>query len=129
MQPAITLNRTNIVLYCRRWQETVLFYREQLAFPVSFENDWFVEFVLTGDTYLSVADSRRASVRDVHGQGITFTWRVADLAAAQAQLTRRGIETTAIRRRWGALVLYCYDPEGHRLELWQEIGSEFPSSR
>ena len=119
MQSPITLERTNVVLYCRHWQPTVRFYREQLSLPVSFENDWFVEFELTADAFLSIADSRRSSIRDVQGQGITITCRVPDLQATRNELELRGIDVTPIRHNWGALVFYCQDPEGHRLEFWQ----------
>lgn len=125
----ITLERTNIVLYCRHWQDTVDFYRQQLGFPVAFENDWFVEFQLTADAFLSIANSRRTSIRDVHGQGITLTWRVANLSATQAELHERGVETTTISRKWDALVFYCRDPEGHRLEFWQQLPSPSSSLR
>lgn len=117
----LDLDRANLILYCRHWQDTVDFYRRHLGLPVAFENDWFVEFQLTPDAFLSIADSRRASIRDVHGQGITLTLRVADVDATQAALQDRGIESTPIRRKWDALVFYCYDPEGHRLEFWQDL--------
>lgn len=118
---SLSIDRTNIILYCRNWYDTVAFYRSQLRLPVDFENDWFVEFRLTPDSYLSIADSRRATIRPVHGQGMTLTLRVPDINAVQTQLQRRGVELTPIRRKWGALVFYCHDPEGHRLEFWQAI--------
>ena len=127
--PWLGIDRANIILYCRHWQNTVRFYRDQLALPVAFENDWFVEFQLTAGAYLSIADSRRASIRDVHGQGITLTLRVPDIDAVQAELQQRGIESTTIRRRWNALVFYCHDPEGHRLEFWQELPRKSSSLR
>lgn len=117
----ISIDRANIIFYCHNWQDTVEFYRRQLRLPVDFENDWFVEFRLTEGSYLSIADSRRATIRPVHGQGVTLTLRVPDINAAHADLQGRGVEMTPIRRNWGALVFYCHDPEGHRLEFWQEI--------
>lgn len=120
-QPRLTLDRTNVILYCRRWQPTVDFYRHKLRLDVAFENDWFVEFELTADSFLSIANSRRATIRDAQGQGITLTWRVADLHTTRAQLQRRGVDATPISRKWDALVFYCHDPEGHRLEFWQEL--------
>ena len=119
MERPFTLERTNTILYCCRWQETVEFYRRRMGLPVLFENEWFVEFALTGDACLSIADARRATIESVHGQGITLTWRVANLREVKQRLEQRGIETTPIKYRWGAPVFYCHDPEGHRLELWQ----------
>lgn len=75
----LNIERSNTVLYCAKWASTVEFYRVQIALPVEFENDWFVEFCLGNSSYLSVADSSRASIDDVAGQGITLTWRVSDL--------------------------------------------------
>lgn len=111
----LRIERTNTILYCRTWQPTVHFYREQLGLPVAFENEWFVEFALTGDSFLSVADARRATIADVGGQGVTLTLQVADVEEVRRQLSNRGIDPTPIQHRWGAAVFYCYDPEGHRL--------------
>ena len=48
----IAVQRTNTILYCRRWAATVQFYRDQLRLPVAFANDWFVEFQLNAAAYL-----------------------------------------------------------------------------
>lgn len=114
----ITLQRTNTILYCRHWIETINFYNEQMRLPVSFENEWFVEFQLTDSSFLSIANSARATISDVQGQGVTLTWEVADLEKAKEYLELQGITTTQIQRKWGALAFYCTDPEGHRLEFW-----------
>lgn len=119
MTPIIAPRRTNTILYCRLWHDTIHFYRDQLALPVVFANDWFVEFALTGTSFLSIANAARATVDAVQGQGITLTWQVGDVAAARAALTARGIAVTPIQPKWGSQVCYCTDPEGHRLELWQ----------
>jgi catechol 2,3-dioxygenase-like lactoylglutathione lyase family enzyme len=108
------------VLYCERWAETVAFYRSILGLSVAFRNDWFVEFQLTSSSFLSVADSSRATIGAVQGQGVTLTWQVADVSEARTMLEANGIEVTEIQRRWGSNVFYCHDPEGHRIELWSE---------
>lgn len=113
--------RTNTILYCRRWAQTVRFYRAQMQFPVAFENDWFVEFQINETTFLSVADAARATIEAVDGQGVTLAWRVADLHAARAFCLAAGVQTTAVQRRWGAHVFYCHDPEGHRIEFWSPM--------
>lgn len=115
----INLERTNTILYCRQWTKTVHFYKAKLALPVSFENDWFVEFVLTDRAYLSIADAGRASIQDVQGQGLTLSWRVTDLERARQLLNAQGISTTAVRTKWNARVFYFHDPEGHRIEMWE----------
>lgn len=120
MDTLIDFERTNTILYCRRWSETSLFYKTQLRLPVTFENDWFVEFQLTDSAYLSIANAARASVQDVQGQGITLTWKVPDLEKAKQLLDNQRIATTAIRPKWNAQVIYFHDPEGHRIELWRD---------
>lgn len=116
--PIFTLQRSNTILYCRHWMDTVHFYKKQLRIPVAFENDWFVEFQLTETSFLSIANSARATISDVQGQGVTITWEVMDLEKAKENLELQGISTTPLQRKWGALAFYCADPEGHRLELW-----------
>lgn len=112
--------RANTILYCAEWAATVAFYRDRLALPVTFANDWFVEFYLADGARLSVADASRATIAPVAGQGITLAWQVANLAAARAALLAAGVATTPPQRRWGAWVCYCRDPEGHRIELWED---------
>lgn len=116
--PPITLTRANTILYCHYWEETVHFYRELLGLPIAFENDWFVEFHLIGQNYLSIANAARATISAVAGQGVTLTWQVDDLEGVRDVLQARGIAVTPIRWKWNARVLYCRDPEGHRLEFW-----------
>lgn len=108
-------------MYCDQWSETVDFYREILAFPVSFENEWFVEFAVHGDATLSVADASRATIAAGGGDGITLSWRVVDLAAARVELLRRGVETTPVTPRWGAITTMFSDPAGTRIELWANV--------
>jgi catechol 2,3-dioxygenase-like lactoylglutathione lyase family enzyme len=116
----LAIERTNTVLYCARWSETVAFYRSVMGLAVAFENDWFVEFRLTSSSFLSIADASRATIGAVNGQGVTLTWQVEDLSAIRTLLESKGVATTPTRRRWNADVLYCHDPEGHRIEFWSD---------
>ncbi|MDX1416482.1 MAG: VOC family protein [Candidatus Promineifilaceae bacterium] len=120
--------QTNIILYCRNWSDSVYFYRNRLRLPVSFENDWFVELQLTDHSYLSIANAARASIQDVGGQGLTLTWKVADLQQAKQRLEELGIETTPIKQKWNAQVMFITDPEGHRIELWANNPEQVESS-
>ena len=119
-RPLLAIDRTNTVLYCERWPDTVAFYRSVLGLRVAFENDWFVEFQLASSSFLSIADSSRATIDAVEGHGITLTWQVPDLNEARALLEASAVDVSEIRRRWGANVCYCNDPEGHRIELWSD---------
>jgi catechol 2,3-dioxygenase-like lactoylglutathione lyase family enzyme len=116
----VKVDRANTVLYCDGWVATVAFYREVLGFEVEHETDWFVEFRVAGDAYLSIADARRATIDAVAGKGITLTLHTSALAETRAYLEGDGVAATPITRRWGAEVFYCHDPEGHRIEFWSE---------
>jgi catechol 2,3-dioxygenase-like lactoylglutathione lyase family enzyme len=120
--PVLEPLSTNIILYCRNWQATVDFYRHTLALPVTFESDWFVEFRLAGNSHLSIADERRATIKSAAGAGVTLTLQVADAGAARNALIAAGVEAGPLKRHaWGAHVFYFYDPEGHRVELWSPL--------
>jgi len=121
---SLRVDRANTVLYCDAWAETVAFYRELLGFDVEHDSDWFVEFRLTDDAFLSIADARRATIDAVGGRGITLTLHTGGISAARELLTGRGVAATPITRRWGADVFYCHDPEGHRIELWSESSGD-----
>lgn len=118
--PLVEVVRTNTILYCRAWDRTVRFYRDDLALPVMHESEWFVEFRVAGTSFLSVADSARATIDDVEGQGVTLSWQVADLAATRERLLDRGLDPSDVRDVWNARACYLFDPEGHRIELWAE---------
>jgi hypothetical protein len=79
MNALLIPQRTNTILYCQRWLETVRFYKDLIGFPVFFENDWFVEFQLTQSTLLSIANTEHALIRDVQEQVITLTREVVNL--------------------------------------------------
>ena len=79
-ESVLSIERTNTVLYCERWLETVAFYRTVLGLRVAFENDWFVEFQLAGSSFLSIADASRATIGAVDGPPppapVTPSWSV-----------------------------------------------------
>lgn len=118
--PLIQVGRSNTILYCRRWLPTVRFYRGALGLAVLAANEWYVEFRVTSASSLSVADSARAPINDVGGQGITLSWRVPDLAGTRRRMEDGGLEPSRIRPVGGAVAFYLADPEGHRIEIWSE---------
>ena len=111
--------KANTILYCKKWQETVDFYRNRLRLPVNFASDWFVEFKLTETAHLSIADECRATIKSSGGAGITITLQVESITEAWQYLKNNGLTLEPIREHpWGAHVFYFLDPEGHRLEVW-----------
>ena len=117
-QPPIRIERANTILYCRRWNECVEFYRDTIGLTVGYENDWFVEFSVDGSSMLSVADARRATIESAAGAGVTLAWLVEAVDLVRARLVRLGVDVTPLTTRWESTVCYCHDPEGHRIEFW-----------
>lgn len=111
---------SNIILYCREWKETVRFYRDRLQLPVIFSTDWFVEFRLNAKSSLSVADRIRSSIESCEGKGMTLALEVEEISSVHQCVERAGLGPTPVRKHsWGARVFYLFDPEGHRIEIWQ----------
>ena len=113
------IKTANTILYCRRWKETVAFYKTQLKLQVTVSREWFVEFKLNETSRLSIADEARTSIESNSGKGITITMEVDDIEATFLFLSEAGPNPTPIKDHiWGARVIHIYDPEGHRLEFW-----------
>lgn len=109
----------NTILYCKKWRETVAFYKDGIQLPALSSNDWFVEFELNETSRLSIADETRASIKSGEGKGMTISLQVADLTQQLDELAKAGIRSTPIKEVWGSKVAYLHDPEGNRLEFWE----------
>ena len=110
----------NTILYCRNWKKTVGFYRDKLKLSVHYEREWLVEFHLTGEAYLSIADATLTSIESADGDGVTLSWRVADIEMTRGWLKELGVKTSQIKSVWGARSFFFFDPEGHRIEIWAQ---------
>ena len=112
----------NTVIYCQhdRWPASVHFYRDVLQLAISFQkDDWFIEFVVNGAAHLSIADASRCTIPPGNGAGLTLSFFVQDLRAAEALFKEHDIPTTEIKAKgWRAPYFYVYDPEGTRIEFW-----------
>ena len=67
------IKAANTILYCKKWRETVEFYRDGLKLLSLSSTDWFVEFKLNESARLSVANETRASVKSGDGRGVTIS--------------------------------------------------------
>jgi catechol 2,3-dioxygenase-like lactoylglutathione lyase family enzyme len=120
MTNAFSPINANTILYCKKWQETVDFYKNRLGLPVTHDSDWFIEFKLTETAHISVADEQRASIKSSGGSGITLALQVESATQAWEYLRSNGLEIDPVRDHpWGARVFYFFDPEGHRIEVWE----------
>src|SRR5688572_11526162 len=117
-EPHVKIKSINTILYCKKWQETVEFYRTGLKLLVLSSNEWFVEFKLNEMSRLSVANEARTSIDSSSGKGITVSLQVADIEQTRNELIEAGVTPTPIKAVWGAKTIYLHDPEGNRLELW-----------
>ena len=113
---------SNTILYCKNWKATVVFYREILGFTETFTKDeWFIELKITKGCHLSLADEANCSIKSSSGQGITLSFRVAELATIHHRLAMQGVQPTPITSHsWRAPYFYVHDPEGNRIELWND---------
>lgn len=115
----LSFKSINTILYCKKWSETVNFYRDVLKLEINFTSDWFIEFRVSETAFLSVADERRASIKSSAGAGLTITLQVEEIETPWRYLHSQGLEPGLIKEHaWGGQVFYFYDPEGHRLEIW-----------
>ena len=112
------IKAANTILYCKKWRETIAFYKDGLKLLVISSNDWFVEFKLNEMSRLSVADETRTSIKSGDGKGITISLQVSDIERTRAELMDAGITPTPIKEVWGSEAIYVCDPEGNRLEFW-----------
>jgi catechol 2,3-dioxygenase-like lactoylglutathione lyase family enzyme len=112
------IKAVNTILYCKKWEETVAFYRDELKLLTLSSSDWFVEFELNENARLSVANEARASVKSGQGQGLTISLQVSNLEQTRSELISRRLNPTPIKEIWGSQTCYLHDPEGNRLELW-----------
>lgn len=112
------IKAANTILYCKKWNETVVFYRDGLKLLVIHSTDWFVEFKLNESARLSVANEGRATIKSGEGRGITISLQVAEIEETRAELIERGLNPGPIKEIWGSKAIYLHDPEGNRLEFW-----------
>lgn len=112
------IKAANTILYCKKWNETVAFYRDGLKLLVIHSTDWFVEFKLNESARLSVANEGRATIKSGEGRGITISLQVAEIEETRAELIERGLNPGPIKEIWGSKAIYLHDPEGNRLEFW-----------
>ena len=115
----INIKSANTILYCKNWEETVIFYKAQLKLPITTALDWFIEFRLSETSCLSVADESRTTINSNEGKGITITLEVDDIKKTHSYLIESGLNPSLIKHHsWGAKVVHLFDPEGNRIEFW-----------
>lgn len=109
-------------MYCKNWKETVYFYQNRLGLDVLFVSDWFIEFSLNAHSCLSIADQNRSPMKGGSQKGITLTLQVKDIDTIWNEFEKTGLKPTPIKKHpWDAHTFFIYDPEEHRIEIWESI--------
>lgn len=114
----MNIRTANTILYCKKWNDTVAFYRDVLKLDVHFSNEWFVEFTLNSQARLSIAHQERTSIKSSGGRGVTVCFEIDDIEIMHKYLQESGTHPTPIKNLWNSKVFYVRDPEGNRLEFW-----------
>jgi catechol-2,3-dioxygenase len=114
----VNITTSNTILYCKKWNDTVAFYRDVLMLDIHFSNEWFVEFILNSQAKLSIAHQERTSIKSSGGRGVTACFQVDDAQIMHTHLTELGTNPTPIRELWESKAFYIRDPEGNRIEFW-----------
>ena len=113
---------SNMILYCRKWKQTSGFYRNFLELPVNFHCDWFIHFPLMETSKLKVADENKCTIKSPDKKGITIALQVPDIDTVWQTVSQKSLNPTEIKPHpWNAYVFHFFDPEGHRIEIWQSL--------
>ena len=112
------IKTSNTIIYCHKWHDTVAFYRDVLKLPITFSKEWFVEFQLTENARISVANESKSSIKSCNGSGITISLEVDDIESTHSLMKEAGFNPTAVKKIWESRLFYIFDPEGNRIEFW-----------
>lgn len=120
-----------VILYVDDLASSVSFYRDALGLEFRFEEAGYAEFA-TGAAKFALLERSRlpdllgaqtGSGRPSGSPGGEVLFLVEDVDGEAARLTSAGVEILSgpIDRPWGHRTLHLLDPEGHVVELAQEI--------
>lgn len=118
-----------VILYVRDVDVSVEFYRDIIGLRHRFTRDGYAEFG-TGEARFGLLAEQRAKdlIREkpAGGGGGEVLFLVDDLDQEAGRLRREGIEFLSgpADRGWGHRTLHLRDPDGHVIELAQEIARQ-----
>lgn len=109
------------VLFCKQWETCAAFYGQTLGFSETSRRPGFVEFSAASGACIGLIDvADRPGYGDPSRTPGLIALRTDDIHALHARLAARITALPPIRRHpWGALVFEITDPEGRRIEFWQ----------
>ncbi|MBN2320378.1 MAG: VOC family protein [Acidobacteria bacterium] len=111
----ISVESFHVILFCRKWDACVSFYRDTLGFKEVDIKPGFVEVQVTPGARIGLL---RSAKNDDPGC-VILSFRVGDVDKMYDMLSKRCSEITAVRvHPWGARLFELRDPEERRLEFW-----------
>ena len=109
-------------LFCRRWNECVIFYRDVLGFKPVDEKPGFIEFEVIPGSRIGLIERRGNRAEKNKDASFILSFRVGNLDELQKTLSARCEGVTAVKQHpWGAYVFELQDPEERRLEFWTPL--------
>jgi catechol 2,3-dioxygenase-like lactoylglutathione lyase family enzyme len=111
----ISIVSFHAILYCRKWDACVSFYRDILGFEEADIKPGFTEVQVNPGSRIGLL----RSAKNDDSRGIILTFRVGDVDKMHDRLSARCTDVSAIKLHpWGARLFSLRDPEGRRLEFW-----------
>jgi lactoylglutathione lyase len=126
-----------VVLVVGDLERSLRFYRDVLGLPLGHRSGPYVQFA-TGRTRVALYE--RGAMASTLGvalaapaaaaPGFELGFKVRDCDAAYEELVRRGAAPAAAPtdRAWGQRTAYVRDPDGHLVELAQDLEQTHPST-
>lgn len=126
----MTLRRVgSVILYVADLDRSIAFYRDVIGLPFKLHGDGYAEFATEGTKFGLFDRARlpgligRKGGPSRSGPGAEVLFLVPDVDAEARRLGQSGVEilTGPVDRPWGHRTLHVADPDGHVVELAQEI--------
>jgi len=121
-----------VILYVRDLAKSIAFYRDLVALPFRFEEAGYAEFSTLGTKFALYERDRLPGLigreATVGGPGGEVVFVVADVDGEARRLQEAGVTVLSgpVDRPWGHRTLHILDPDGHVVELAQEIPRASP---
>ena len=117
----LSVQSYHTVLYCRKWQECISFYRDVLGFPVVFANEMFVEVRPVAGARIGLMNAARTRWPASCGDSFILSFRVSDIGETHQLLQRNYADVGEPKdHTWGARLFEIRDPDGRRIEFWSD---------
>ena len=126
-------NISAAVLFVEDLNKCMLFYRDTLGLPPTFNDDVSYAFKLGQQDFviLKISAAIEMVTEAAMGQhkggwhNVLLCTGVDDVDAVYKDLTAKGLKfiKPPISQAWGRRTAYFADPEGNLWELWQELSS------